>query len=59
MTAIGTDPATPCQICGEPLNPEIPRGMDRSPFTRTVHPKCADKRAAEYAAARRPWRQEA
>lgn len=54
-----TDPDTPCQICGEALNPEIPPGMDRSPFTRTVHPKCADKRAADYVAAGRPWRAEA
>jgi hypothetical protein len=51
MTEIvtGTDPATPCAICEQPLNQEDPR------FTRTVHPACADKRAADYVAAGRPW----
>jgi hypothetical protein len=56
VTVTGTAPETPCQICGEALNPEIPPGMDASPFTRTVHPQCADRRAAEYVAAGRPWR---
>lgn len=46
----GTDPATPCVWCGEPLNPEYPT------FTRTIHPKCADTRALAYVTAGRPWK---
>lgn len=38
----GTDPATPCIWCGKPLNQEDRR------LTLTIHPKCADERAAAY-----------
>lgn len=40
VTGRGTDPSTPCAWCGQAL------GQTR--YARTIHPECADQRAAEY-----------